>query len=69
MKRSYEATEDNEISFREGDRIVEIEAVSDDWWQGKSLSGQIGLFPGVFFSRLMIEIGLLISRYSELCRS
>ncbi|KAL1924197.1 uncharacterized protein VTP21DRAFT_7232 [Calcarisporiella thermophila] len=42
----YEAGEDNEISFQEGEIIQEIEFVSDDWWQGKSSStGQIGLFP------------------------
>lgn len=41
----YEAAEDNEISFREGDRITEIEAASDDWWQGKDASGDVGLFP------------------------
>ena len=45
---SYDAAEENEISFREGDRIVEIEAVSDDWWQGKMADGSVGLFPGMF---------------------
>ena len=29
---SYDAAEDNELTFREGDRIVEIEAASDEWW-------------------------------------
>jgi hypothetical protein len=28
--RSYEATEDNEISFAEGDEIIQIEEVSED---------------------------------------
>lgn len=46
--RSYEATEDNELSFVEGDRITEIEAASDDWWQGKDQHGNVGLFPGEF---------------------
>jgi len=41
----YEATEDNELSFAEGDRITEIEAASDDWWQGKDQHGNVGLFP------------------------
>ncbi|THH27533.1 hypothetical protein EUX98_g6653 [Antrodiella citrinella] len=41
----YDAAEDNEISFQEGDRITEIEAVSEDWWQGKDKHGGIGLFP------------------------
>jgi len=47
-KCSYEAAEENEISFPEGERITEIEAVSDDWWQGKTADGRVGLFPGMF---------------------
>lgn len=46
---SYDAAEDNEISFAEGDLIVEIEAASDDWWQGKDRAGNVGLFPGERF--------------------
>jgi hypothetical protein len=44
---SYEATEDNEISFNEGDHITEIDTtVSEDWWQGTGPNGHNGLFPG-----------------------
>jgi hypothetical protein len=43
---SYDAAEDNELSFREGDRITEIEAVSDDWWSGRDQHDNVGLFPG-----------------------
>ena len=43
---SYDAAEDNEISFKEGDRITHIEAVSEDWWQGTNPHGNVGLFPG-----------------------
>lgn len=53
--RSYEAAEENEISFCEGDRIVEIEVMSDDWWQGKTADGTVGLFPGTFFVYSHIE--------------
>ena len=49
---SYEAAEENEVSFLEGERIVEIEAVSDDWWQGKTADGRVGLFPGMFLLTL-----------------
>ena len=42
---SYDAAEDNEISFKEGDRITSIEKVDEDWWQG-TINGQTGLFPG-----------------------
>jgi hypothetical protein len=43
---SYDAAEDNEISFREGERIIEIEPASEDWWQGTDKHGHAGLFPG-----------------------
>jgi len=54
---SYDAAEENEISFREGERIVEIEAMSDDWWQGKMVDGSVGLFPGMFL--LIVDLGTL----------
>jgi hypothetical protein len=41
----YDAGEDNEITFSEGQTITDIEFVSDDWWQGTS-GGRHGLFPG-----------------------
>lgn len=43
--RSYEAAEDNEISFVEGDRITHIEPASEDWWSGQDKQGHVGLFP------------------------
>lgn len=43
----YDKEEDNEISFKEGDLIVEIEFIDLDWWSGKhSVSGETGVFPG-----------------------
>ena len=45
---SYDAGEDNEISFKEGDRITHIEAASEDWWQGTDPHGNVGLFPGAY---------------------
>lgn len=41
---SYDAAEDNELSFREGDRITHIDKVDPDWWQGRA-NGMEGLFP------------------------
>ncbi|TIA86976.1 hypothetical protein E3P99_03464 [Wallemia hederae] len=41
----YEAGEDNEISFAEGDTITHIDAVSDDWYEGTAKDGSRGLFP------------------------
>ncbi|KAJ1920344.1 actin binding protein [Tieghemiomyces parasiticus] len=42
----FDPSEDNELGFVEGDRIVAIEFVSDEWWQGVSAkTGHVGLFP------------------------
>ncbi|CAK9441019.1 uncharacterized protein LODBEIA_P48880 [Lodderomyces beijingensis] len=42
----YEKDEDNEIGFKEGDLIVEIDFVDEDWWSGKhEKTGAVGLFP------------------------
>ena len=47
---SYDAAEDNELSFKEGDKITEIDKVDADWWQGKA-NGATGLFPGKLIPR------------------
>ncbi|KAH7093527.1 kinase-like domain-containing protein [Paraphoma chrysanthemicola] len=44
---SYEAGEDNEISFPEGARIVNLKFPDDDWWYGE-YEGKQGLFPKNF---------------------
>lgn len=45
----YEKDEDNEIGFSEGDLIIEIEFVDEDWWSGKhSETGEVGLFPSSY---------------------
>ncbi|KAF9351249.1 hypothetical protein BGX34_000707, partial [Mortierella sp. NVP85] len=41
----YQAGEPNEISFVEGETIVDIDFVTEDWWSGKNESGGVGLFP------------------------
>ncbi|KAG0030373.1 hypothetical protein BGZ81_002755 [Podila clonocystis] len=42
----YNAGEPNEISFSEGEIIVEIDFVTEDWWSGHSQDGtRSGLFP------------------------
>ncbi|EXX51931.1 uncharacterized protein OCT59_023023 [Rhizophagus irregularis] len=41
----YSASEENEISFSDGDIITDIEFVSEDWWRGKAPDGTVGLFP------------------------
>lgn len=44
----YDATEENELSFREGDIIWGIEPVSDEWWNGKVGYGAEEMGPGLF---------------------
>lgn len=42
----YEAGEDNELTFAEGDKIVNIDFVDEDWWLGElEKNGEKGLFP------------------------
>jgi len=41
----YQASDDNELNFAEGEMIMEIEFVDDNWWQGKNASGYFGMFP------------------------
>lgn len=47
----YEKDEDNEVGFSEGDLIVGIEFVDEEWWSGKnSATGETGLFPASYVS-------------------
>lgn len=41
----YERAEDNELELREGERIVKIDMVDEDWWSGENSRGEVGLFP------------------------
>lgn len=40
----YVAADDDELGFREGDKITNIDFASDDWWSGE-VNGRVGLFP------------------------
>ncbi|KAJ1679889.1 actin binding protein [Spiromyces aspiralis] len=48
----YEVDEGDEIGFKTGEIITEVELVSEEWWQGKNAHGQIGLFPANFVELL-----------------
>ncbi|GAV30378.1 hypothetical protein PMKS-003889 [Pichia membranifaciens] len=50
----YEKDEDNEIGFTEGEKIIDIEFVDEDWWQGTNSSGETGLFPASYVN--LIEV-------------
>lgn len=47
----YEAGEDNELTFEENDKIINIEFVDEDWWLGElEKNGEKGLFPSNYVS-------------------
>lgn len=42
----HEAGEDNELTFAEGEKIINIQFIDEDWWIGElQNSGERGLFP------------------------
>lgn len=45
VQYDYEKAEDNELELKEGEYIVNIELVDDDWWMGQNKHGESGLFP------------------------
>lgn len=49
----FEASEDNELSFVEGDTIVNVDdQISEDWWSGTNeRTGAQGLFPANYVER------------------
>lgn len=46
----YDAEEQEELSFKEGDVIEVIQRSDDGWWYGKLSNGKTGLFPSNFTS-------------------
>ena len=45
VQYDYEKAEDNEIELREGEHVVNIEMVDENWWMGENVHGESGLFP------------------------
>lgn len=45
VQYDYEKAEDNEIDLREGERVTDIEMVDENWWMGRNVRGDTGLFP------------------------
>ncbi|KAJ2742265.1 actin binding protein [Coemansia sp. BCRC 34301] len=41
----YDAAEEGELSFKDGEIITHIEFASADWWEGVNTKGECGLFP------------------------
>lgn len=44
----YDAAEDNELSFAEGDTITQIQQIDEGWWSGVGPNGVEGLFPATY---------------------
>lgn len=45
IQYDYEKAEDNELELREGEYVINIEMVDEDWWMGTNARGESGLFP------------------------
>ncbi|KAF5019890.1 hypothetical protein F66182_8094 [Fusarium sp. NRRL 66182] len=45
IQYDYEKAEDNEIDLVEGDYVINIDMVDEDWWMGTNSRGESGLFP------------------------
>ena len=48
----YEKAEPNELELREGEEILNIDMVDDDWWMGENSQGESGLFPSNYVELL-----------------
>jgi hypothetical protein len=44
----YEATEEGELTFAEGERLTLLEQDDSGWWKGKTSKGLVGVFPSNF---------------------
>ncbi|KAL9128812.1 MAG: hypothetical protein Q9217_002593 [Psora testacea] len=45
VQYDYEKAEDNELELKEGELVVNIDMVDDNWWMGQNSQGETGLFP------------------------
>lgn len=44
-KFSYSANQDDELSFKKGERLLVVEKSNDGWWKGEKASKESGWFP------------------------
>jgi hypothetical protein len=52
VQYDYEKAEDNEIELKAGEYVTDIDMVDEDWWMGKNMHGEMGLFPSMLRGRL-----------------
>lgn len=45
VQYDYEKAEDNELELKEGEYVINIDMVDEDWWMGQNMHGDSGLFP------------------------
>lgn len=45
VQYDYEKAEENELELKEGEYVINIQMVDDDWWMGQNTHGDTGLFP------------------------
>lgn len=57
VQYDYEKAEDNEIELREGEYVVNIEMVDEDWWMGQNSQGESGLFPSNYVELVEDDAG------------
>ncbi|KAI8115742.1 SH3 domain-containing protein 19, partial [Lucilia cuprina] len=46
--QDYEAGDDDEISFKEGEDITGIDEVDENWYIGRNKAGKVGMFPAMY---------------------
>lgn len=44
----FEKHKDEDLEFVEDEEIIVLRMVSDEWWEGKNLKGDIGIFPASY---------------------
>ena len=49
----YSAADDDEVSFMDGDMIVDVTVIDDGWWEGRvERTGQYGMLPSNYVEEI-----------------
>lgn len=52
---NYEAQEDSELTFIEGEQLEILHKIDEDWWIAKSAVGECGMVPSNYFEKASFE--------------